>query len=164
MLRVLPLFAAVLVALPGSALAQGSSGAMSAEEVHRKLTGNWELVIYESFPASGGSVDNRYIGRIMYDSAGNMSAVGMPIDFPERRATDPANTPASQGFAYFARIELFPAEDRIVHHVVGSPTAAGWVGTGLVRFYEFEGDDILKLSIRNAEGRTTGTLTWRRLD
>jgi hypothetical protein len=164
MTRVLVLAAVLLLQAPCLVGAQEAGTRTSADEVQRKLVGNWELVVYESFPATGGSVDNRYIGRILYDRAGNMSAIGMPIDFPARRAADPENTPTSQGFAYFARIELFPEEDRIIHHVIGSPTAAGWVGTGLVRYYEFEGDDVLKLSIRNAEGRTTGTLTWRRLD
>ena len=37
-----------------------------------------------------------------------------------------------------------------------------WVGGDNVRFYEFEGD-LLRLSLKNAEGRTTATLTWRRL-
>lgn len=162
MTRTILLAAATLFAAPMFGEAQGSITTPAAQAVLQRLAGNWELVIYESFPAAGGSVDNRYIGRIMYDMAGNMSAIGMPIDFPARRAADP-ESPSSQGFAYFATIELFPDEDRIVHNVVGSPTAAGWPGTGLVRYYEFEGDDILRLSIRNAEGRVTGTLTWRRL-
>ena len=50
----------------------------------------------------------------------------------------------------------------VIHHVEGSPLMPGWVGGDNVRFYEFEGD-LLRLSLKNAEGRTTATLTWRRL-
>jgi len=38
------------------------------------------------------------------------------------------------------------------------------VGEDNVRYYEFTPEGLLKLSIRDENGRTTGTLTWRRIE
>ena len=38
-----------------------------------------------------------------------------------------------------------------------------WVDGENIRYFEFEGEDILKLSLRDNNGRTTATLTWHRL-
>ena len=38
-----------------------------------------------------------------------------------------------------------------------------WVGGDNVRYYEFITDDLLSLTVKNNQGRITGTLTWRRL-
>ena len=38
-----------------------------------------------------------------------------------------------------------------------------WVDGDNVRYFEFDGDDILKLSLKDDSGRITATLTWRRL-
>ena len=51
----------------------------------------------------------------------------------------------------------------VIHHVQGSPMVPQWVGGDNVRHYEFEGDNILKLTVKDGQGRSTGTLTWRRL-
>jgi len=152
----------VFLALPGAGQAQGAAPVPSADEVVERLAGNYELILYETFPASGGAVDNRYIGRITYDVPGNMSAVLMPEDF-SARASEGTGAGSAEGFAYFSTVEVQPELERVIHHVHGSVTTPQWVGTGLIRYYEFD-DDLLMLSIRNAEGRTTGTLTWRRMD
>ncbi|MQA92273.1 MAG: hypothetical protein GEU90_18940 [Gemmatimonas sp.] len=139
-----------------------SATAEPTETVQSQFVGNWELVSFKSFPEDGEAVDNGYIGRILYDEHGNMSAVGMPRSLPARAAEESDATPRA-GFAYFSTYEVFPEDGRVVHSVIGSPMTPSWVGTELVRYYEFEGNDILKLSLRDEEGRTTGTLTWSRL-
>ena len=54
--------------------------------VKQQFIGHYELVSFVSFPATGGEVDNNYVGRIMYDENDQMSAQGMPRDLPERAA------------------------------------------------------------------------------
>jgi hypothetical protein len=51
----------------------------------------------------------------------------------------------------------------VTHHVEAS-TNPNWPTTDLVRYFEFaDGGDTLRLSIRDAAGRTTGTLAWARI-
>jgi hypothetical protein len=65
--------------------------------------------------------------------------------------------------AYFGRVTVDPGASKVTHHVEGA-SIASWVGTDLVRYYEFSADGKqLKLSLRNAQGRITGTLTWERI-
>lgn len=138
----------------GEPLAQHTASA------HELFPGNYELVRYESFRESGEVIDMDYVGRIMYDEHGNMSAIGMSRTFPGR-AREAAEPLTRGGFAYFARYELDPEDGRVTHNVYGSPTHPSWVDTGLVRYFEFD-EDLLMLSIRDEQGRVTGTLTWRR--
>lgn len=154
---VLPLIVAVGAVLALAAPQLSGQATPSAEEVARQFVGNYELVSYESFTADGDTVDNGYVGRILYDEHGNMSAVGMPRDLPE----DEDGWSGRRGFAYFGTFEVHPEEGYVVHRVRGSPVDPDWVGRELVRYYELEGD-LLRLSLRNDEGRTLGTLTWRR--
>ena len=68
-----------------------------------------------------------------------------------------------QGFAYWGAVSWDVEKGVVVHHVQGSPVVPQWVGGDNIRYYEFDGDNILKLSLKDARGRITGTLTWRRL-
>lgn len=167
------LFSVAFVAVPafGCSSAEGSGDAVAVasgkDEVRSRFLGNWELVSFESFPADGPPVDNDYIGRILYDDRGNMSGIGMPRSLPSRAAE--ANQGGQgeilrAGFAYFSTYEIFPEDSRVVHTVIGSPMNPSWTGTELVRYYEFSPDGLLSLSIRNPDGRVTGTLIWRRLE
>jgi hypothetical protein len=126
------------------------------------FVGNWELVSFESFRESGEVVDNDYVGRLVYDDRGNMSAVGMPRTLVDRAAAAGDEMPRA-GFAYFSTYDVHPEAATVVHHVIGSPMNPTWVGTDLVRYFQFE-EGLLKLSLRNDQGRVTGTLTWRKLE
>ena len=138
---------------------------VGAAEFDSRFVGTWELVSYVTFRESGEAIDNNYIARIIYDEFGNMAGIGMPRDLHERpRAAD--GTQQRSGFAYFSWTELRADEGYVIHHVVGSPLTPSWVGSGQVRYFEFE-DDLLKLSLREddrPDGRITGTLTWRRMN
>lgn len=129
--------------------------------VKRQFVGHYELVSFISYPAEGGERDNNYIGRIMYDEHDHMSAQGMPKDLPARAAQSSTNVAA--GFAYWGPVTWDISQNKVTHHVEGSPTRGSWVGEDNVRYYEFTDDGLLKLSIRDENGRTTGTLTWRRI-
>jgi hypothetical protein len=124
--------------------------------VEAQLIGNYELVSYERFDERGAATAVSMTGRISYDDAGNMAAQLMPAGYES--AEDDAS---GRYIAYFGRYELDPATAKVTHHVAGS-SLARWVGTPLVRYYAIN-DDTLTLSLRDASGRTTSTLTWRRL-
>lgn len=148
----------VLLAPPLSAQAWD---APEAAEIRDRFTGHYELVSYVTFREGGEVVDMEYLGRIMYDGEGNMSAIGMPKNLPERARNATENVRA--GFAYWASVSFELDRGVVIHHVEGSPTRGSWPGVDNVRFFEFTDDGLLKLSLKNEAGRTTGTLTWRRL-
>ena len=133
----------------------------SLEVVRARFVGNYELVRYVSFQPDGKVTPRNYVARIMYDPLGNMSAIGMPTDLPQRAAVSGGERTVG-GFAYFGKAEIDIAAGSVTHHVVGAPLRPELVGQGRVRYYEFDGD-LLTLSIKDKEGRVTGQLTWRRV-
>ena len=142
-----------MLALPLTAVGQAQTDA-------ERFVGDYTLISYVTFPEAGPAVDMSYVGRLSYDSAGNMSGLGMPSGLPELERE--AGDRLTGGFAYWGKVTVDGEKKIVIHHVEGSPLMPGWVGGDNVRFYEFEGD-LLRLSLKNAEGRTTATLTWRRL-
>ena len=142
-----------MLALPLTAVGQAQTDA-------ERFVGDYTLISYVTFPEAGAAVDMSYVGRLSYDRAGNMSGLGMPSGLPERERE--AGGRLTGGFAYWGKVTVDDEKKIVVHHVEGSPLMPSWVGGDNVRFYEFE-DDLLRLSLKNAEGRTTATLTWRRL-
>ncbi len=130
-----------------------------ADAIKGRFVGHYELVKYQRFPEDGDPVDMDYVGRIMYDDFGNMSAIGMPSDLPERPGEPGERLQA--GFAYWGSVSFELDKNIVVHHVEGSPTRGSWVGEDNVRYFELEGD-LLRLSLKDDEGRVTATLTWRR--
>ena len=142
-----------MLALPLTAVGQAQTDA-------ERFVGDYTLISYVAFPEAGAAVDMAYVGRLSYDSAGNMSGLGMPSGLPECERE--AGGRLTGGFAYWGKVTVDDEKKIVVHHVEGSPLMPSWVGGDNVRFYEFE-DDLLRLSLKNAEGRTTATLTWRRL-
>ena len=142
-----------MLVLPLTAVGQAQ---MDAE----RFVGDYTLISYVTFPEAGPAVDMQYVGRLSYDRAGNMSGLGMPSGLPERERE--AGSRLTEGFAYWGKVTVDEEKKIVIHHVEGSPLMPGWVGGDNVRFYEFEGD-LLRLSLKNSDGRTTATLTWRRL-
>jgi len=139
----------------------------TAAAVQSQFVGHWRLVKFETFAEDGTAQVAEYDGgRIMYDAAGNMSAqlmranrgrLSAPSTEAERAAAYATYT------AYYGRYTIDPALGKVTHHVEGS-TNPNWVKTDLVRWYAFVPDgDRLTLSIKNAAGRVTGTLTWERI-
>ena len=129
------------------------------ESIKARFVGDWELVHYLTFPAQGGERDMAYTGTLRYDEFDTMTGIGMPVDLPGRAAASDERLMA--GFAYWGRVEYDLPNQRVIHHVEGSPMVPGWVGGENIRYFEFVGD-YLQLSLRDDSGRTTGTLTWRK--
>ena len=133
-----------------------------------RFVGNWRLVSFVNVDDKAVATPSRFTGgRIMYDAAGQMAAQLTHAN----RAALPANpsdalrAAASTGYvAYYGSYEIDPAAAKVTHHVEGS-TNPNWPKTELIRYFEFaDGGNTLKLSIRNDAGRTTGTLTWARIN
>ena len=131
------------------------------DTIKTKFIGDYELVSYFQFPASGGEVDMKYIGRLSYDALGNMSGIGMPMDLPARAAQ--SSQRSTGGFAYWGKVSYDLEKGIVFHHVEGSPLVPQWVGGENIRYFEFT-DGLLKLSLKDGEGRVTATLSWRKLD
>lgn len=131
-----------------------------------RFVGNWRLVSFVNIDDKGVAMPSRFTGgRIMYDASGQMAAqlthAGRPA-LPSS-STDAERAAAYAGYvAYYGAYEIDAAGGTVTHHVEGS-TNPNWPKTDLVRHFEFVDADTLKLSIRNAAGRTTGTLTWSRI-
>jgi hypothetical protein len=149
-----------LLAILSMAGLSNLQAADSVEAVRQQFVGDYELIGFVRFPAEGGEIESDYIGRIRYDEFGNMMAMGMPRDLPLE--AEGATDRVTGGFSYWGRVSINPANNQVIHHVEGSPGFAQWVGQDNVRYYEFAGD-LLKLSLKDANGRVTATLTWRRL-
>jgi hypothetical protein len=150
------LFSAVLFTL----LFNPAFAADDLAAIEQKFIGNWELVTYFTFPAQGDAREMNYTGSLIYDEFGNMYGQGMPIDLPERAAQ--SSEQLSAGFAYWGTVSYDLDNKIVTHHVKGSAIRPQWVGGDNIRHFEFV-DDTLQLSLKDAEGRITGTLTWRRL-
>ena len=145
----------------------GASGEQPASEIQKRLAGTWRLVSFVNVDEKGVERPGGYdAGRIMYDAQGHMAAQLMRSGRPRLStpSTDAERATAYSGFlAYYGRYAIDPAAGRVTHTVEGS-TNPNWVSTELVRYYRFaDNDNRLMLSLKNAEGRITGTLTWERL-
>ena len=141
-------------------LSAGTRAADSLETVRQQFIGDYDLVSFVRFPVGGGEENADYIGRLRYDESGNMIGLGMPRDLPEQARG--AGQAVTGGFAYWGSVTIDVANQRVIHHVEGSPGAAQWVGQDNIRYYEFDGE-LLKLSLKDDSGRITATLTWRRI-
>ena len=141
---------------------------MNAQRSPAELfVGHWRLVKFENFDEKGVARDAGYeSGRIMYDAAGNMSAQLMRTG-RKPLSQSPTDTDRAAAYgtfvAYYGKYTTDPATSRVTHSVEGALNP-NWVKTDLVRYYEFSADGRrLMLSLRNAQGRVTGTLTWERM-
>ena len=138
-----------------------SQAADTLQGIKQKFQGDFELVSYFQFPEQGDPIDMNYVGRLSYDAFGNMAGLGMPRDLPERNRANEERV--TGGFGYWGKVSFDLEHSLVIHHVEGSPMVPEWVGGDNIRHFEFS-DGLLKLSLKNSEGRTTGTLSWRKLD
>lgn len=164
--RLLAIFTAGLVSL--GTLPTGASAQPSAADVQKRMAGHWRLLTFVNFDENGVARDAGYeSGRITYDASGNMAAQLMRVNRKplSQPSTEAERAAAYSGYvAYYGRVTIDTAAAKVTHHVEGS-TNPNWVKTDLVRYYAFSEDGSrLMLSIKNAQGRVTGTLTWERID
>ena len=141
---------------------------MRAGKGDPRFVGNWRLVSFVNIDEKGVSTPNPFTGgRIMYDAAGQMAAQfthanraalpANPVRRPARRGLRPATWPTT------APTRSTPPRRKVTHHVEGvdQPELAEDRPRPLFRVRRRRRH--LRLSIRDAAGRTTGTLTWARI-
>lgn len=160
-MRMLMLLAALCASTLTALTAQAPAGRDA------RFAGNWRLASFVNIDEKGAVTASPFTGgRIMYDAAGQMAAQLTHAGRPALPASpnDGQRASAYAGYvAYYGAYDLDAATSKVTHHVEGS-TNPNWPKTDLVRYFEFtDGGNTLKLSIRNAVGRTTGTLTWIRI-
>jgi hypothetical protein len=134
--------------------------------VAQRLVGAWELVSFENIAADGTRRPGNYDrGQITYDASGRMSAQLMnsanKADQPPQ--TDEARAAAYRRYlGYYGPFVVDEAKGTVTHIVEGSSNPS-WIGSRQVRYFTLSPDNQqLTLSVRNAEGRVTGTLVWKR--
>ncbi len=141
------------------------------------FSGVWRLVSCDASRANGAGARPVYgqnpIGRLYYDSAGNMSVHIMRRDRPRFKGATKFGATASEMRgayesyeAYFSSYVIEPGEGRVHHTVIGG-LFPNWEGTVQSRYYRFEGEDRLILSTAPF-GQDSGdapvvTLVWERI-
>lgn len=133
------------------------SGPGTVESERRKLQGTWELAKLETFDAAGKPQVVEATGRMTFDDYGNVKTTG---------ATKEASGTAGTILIYEGRVVIDPVkkEWRILD-VEAAPESGAppkEVSADKIRAYEFQGEE-LRLSIRDAAGRVTAAVTWRRV-
>ena len=134
--------------------------------VSQRLVGAWELVTYEIIAADGTRRPGAYDrGQISYDASGRMSAHLMHSSnkADQTPPTDQARAAAYRRYlGYYGPFVVDEARGIVTHTVDGSSNPS-WVGSRQVRFYQLSPDNAqLTLSLRDANGRVTQSLVWKR--
>ena len=132
-------------------------GAGSVEDVRRQLKGTWELVSLDVFSPAGEKTPVQASGRLQYDEYGNLAMKGTitgsaqvdpsALNFEGRIAIDPE--------ARTLRITAATSESKDDRRVDPKLDASK------VRYYVFEGD-LLKTTLKDTNGTTTATATWKK--
>jgi len=157
MLRLLAATVAVVAWMPAAGAQQG---------IAQRLVGAWELVSYEIIAADGTRRPGNYDrGQITYDAAGRMSAHLMHSSNKADQApqTDEARAAAFRRYlGYYGPFVVDEGKSSVTHIVDGSSNPS-WVGSRQLRYYELSADNAqLTLMLKDANGRVTQSLVWKR--
>lgn len=110
-------------------------------------------------------------GQLTYDSGGNMSAHVMRNDRPLFAGNDPGlgtDTEVRAAFdghaSYFGTYTIDSSAQTVTHHVLGA-SYPNWVGSDLLRYFEFDGSHLLLSSPPMISGGESleYVLTWERI-
>jgi hypothetical protein len=134
-----------------------AKGAGTVEAERRLLQGTWELVSLETLDAAGAARRLDAAGRMTFDDYGNVKTNGTITQGPSAAQTL---------LSYVGRVVIDPEkkEWRLLDMQSAPETAAApaAVDADKVRGYELVGDQ-LKMSLRDASGRVTARVTWKRV-
>jgi hypothetical protein len=135
-----------------------NAGLGSVESERRRLQGAWELASLQIFSPTGEPRAAQATGRLEYDEYGNLTMRGTVNGGPEvdnsvlnikgRVVIDPTS--------HTLRLQSITARSEDERRV--DPQ----IDASLVRYYEFDGD-LLKTTVKAANGSTTATATWKRI-
>jgi len=135
----------------------------------QRFVGHWRLISFEQRSPSGEVIQpfgKDPIGRISYDAGGHVSAQLMRRDRAKfansdfQKGTDAENRDAFTGYAaYYGSYTVDEKAGTVTHHVEGA-WFPNWIGTTLLRRYEFRGNQ-LKLWADLPAGPSV--LVWERI-
>jgi hypothetical protein len=150
---------------------------MMARAAGNPFVGTWKLISCEAVRCNGGAMQlygPDPVGRLYYDSDGNMSVHIMRRDRPLLRSDGSSSQDvgevraAFQGYQAYFSTYVVDADRQLIHHKVLGSLFPNWIGTTQTRSYAFEGADHLVLSsVPNGSeraGRTIVKLVWERLE
>lgn len=148
---------------------------MSASSESAHFVGTWQLLESYSERAAGRApfpLGSHVIGRINYDSAGNMAAQLMGMErrpFSSRDPREVSDTEYRDAFqtytSYFGTYEINLDEHTVVHHVLGA-SVPNWPGNDQLRHYELKGDTLILRTppMRGNDGeKSVHTLVWQKI-
>jgi len=143
-----------------------------AASVRDRFLGTWRLSSFDATLA-GGTTTKPYgdapEGRIQYEKSGRMSAMLMRTDRKKISAASLETAPleelrdATSGFtAYYGTFDIDESKKIVTHHLkfANNPN---WVGTDLVRSYQFENNTLILTATSPARPGATLRLVWERL-
>lgn len=140
--------------------------APATQPIAQRLVGAWQLVNYEMIAADGTRRPGTYDrGQISYDVSGRMSAhlMNSANKAEQTPQTDEARAAAYRRYLGYYGPFVVDESKGIVTHIVDGSSNPSWVGSRQVRYYELSADNSqLTLSLRDATGRTTQSLVWKR--
>ena len=135
-----------------------ATGAGTLEGVRRQLEGKWELTSMAVVDAAGKATPVPATGHITYDAYGNFD---LDVEITDAAALKALGT-QSGNFDLKGRAVIDAAKGSLrVQDAVPAGGGAAPENIERVRFYEFQGDT-LKLTAKDAAGKTTGITAWKR--
>jgi hypothetical protein len=156
----LPLLAGCESAPRASPVKMGpvDTGSESVEAARRQLQGTWELTALEILSPAGQRTAVQASARLQYDDYGNLSMKGTITGGP---AIDPSVLNLS------GRVAIDPVAHTLKFEAITAATADERridpaLDASRVRYYEFAGD-LLKTTVKAADGSPTAIATWKRL-
>ena len=159
-LLVLPLFSACTAAPRVRPVEMGDvdTGTNSVEAVRRQLKGSWELTALEVVSPTGETTAAQASGTLRYDEFGNLAMRGTVTG---TSTLDPSMLNLT------GRVAIDPGKKTIrITEVESASADARRVDPQLdarhTRYYEFVGD-LLKTTVKTADGKTTAIVTWKRI-
>jgi hypothetical protein len=134
------------------------TGPASVEAVRRQLQGTWELTGLELFSPTGERIAAEARGRLQYDEFGNLSMQGTITGGPDID---------SSVLNLTGRVVVDPVGHTLQFRSVTAATSDEkrldpQLDARHVRHYEFAGD-LLRITIKAADGATTSTATWKKI-
>ena len=142
-------------------------GPEAQQSIAQRLVGAWELVNYEIIAGDGTKRPGAYDrGQISYDASGRMSAhlMNSANTADVSPNTDDLRATAYRRYlGYWGPFVVDTAAGHVTHIVEGSSNPS-WPGTRQVRYYAISDDNQqLTLMLKDANGRVTQSLVWKRL-
>jgi hypothetical protein len=133
-----------------------NEGADSTQSVRRQLQGRWTLVSFETYPAPGQVSKQDAVGELTYDEYGNLVIRAALTGVP---AGEQAKL-----LRYSGRAVVDAQNHRLVLQALegqGGEALPAAVAAEQARYYEFDGD-LLKLTVKDSNGRPTAMITWKK--